>query len=109
MEYTIIITPTARKMLANIDKGPRDAIGRRIEDLKTEPSRRGKSLVGELHRLRSLTAARRYRIIYQVEEQIVTVHVEAMGIRRDGSREDIYALTEKLLRVGLVRRDREGE
>jgi mRNA interferase RelE/StbE len=44
----------------------------------------------------------RYRIIYRVERAIVTIIVVAAGIRKEGSREDIYRVAEKLLRLGLL-------
>ena len=103
MEYKILLTPTAREMLAGIDPGPRGAIARRIDELMIEPSQRGRPLGGTLKGYRSLRAAgQRYRIIYQVEDQIVTVLVVAIGIRREGDKRDIYELTQRLLRLGLV-------
>jgi len=44
----------------------------------------------------------RYWIIYRVERPIVTVVVVAAGIRKEGSREDIYRVAEKLIRLGLL-------
>jgi mRNA interferase RelE/StbE len=44
----------------------------------------------------------KYRIIYRIERGIVTVLVVALGKRQSRSREDIYELTRKLLRLGLI-------
>ena len=44
----------------------------------------------------------KYRVIYRVERGIVTVLVVALGRRRSKSKEDIYELTRKLLRLGLI-------
>jgi len=103
VEYKIVLTPKARELLAGIDRGPREVIARRIDELATDPAKRGRSLGGTLKGYRSLRAAgQRYRIIYQVEDQTVTVMVVAIGIRREGDKGDIYELTQRLLRLGLV-------
>jgi mRNA interferase RelE/StbE len=44
----------------------------------------------------------RYRILFRVERSIVTAVVVAAGIRKDGSREDIYRVAAKLIRLGLL-------
>jgi len=60
-------------------------------------------LTGELAGHRSLRAAgQRYRILYRVERNQVLVLVVAVGIRREGSRSDIYELARKLLRLRLA-------
>ena len=44
----------------------------------------------------------KYRIIYRVERGVVTVLVVALGKRQAKSKDDIYELTRKLLRLGLI-------
>jgi mRNA interferase RelE/StbE len=44
----------------------------------------------------------RYRIIYAINQTQVTVLVVALGIRKDGSKQDIYTLAKKLLSLGLL-------
>ena len=44
----------------------------------------------------------RYRIIYTIEQNQVAVAVVALGIRKDGSKQDVYTLAKKLLRLGLI-------
>jgi len=44
----------------------------------------------------------RYRIIYRVEEKKVLVLVVAMGMRKEGSKRDVYLLARKLLRLRLL-------
>ena len=44
----------------------------------------------------------RYRIIYQIRGNEVIVVIVAVGIRRDGAKDDIYTLTKKLLKLGLL-------
>lgn len=104
MTYEIFIAPTAQKMLAGItDRRIRQIIEDRIDALANEPDKQGKPLAGELQSYRSLRAAgQRYRIIYRVEREQVLVLVVVVGLRRAGSRGDIYALARKLLRLRLI-------
>ena len=104
MTYKIVITPMALKMMKDItDRRVRDLIVKRIDDLKEDPEKQGKPLLGELSGYRSLRAAgQRYRIIYQVVKNKVIVYIAAVGIRREGSASDIYSLAKKLIRLHLV-------
>ena len=104
MTWHIVITPTALKMLSSIsDRRVRDKIVAVIDRLAVEPEKQGKALVGELSGLRSIRAVgQRYRVVYQLVEQQVVVTVLAVGIRRDGSRDDIYQLAKKLIKLRLL-------
>jgi mRNA interferase RelE/StbE len=102
--HEIVITAAARRMLAEIsDHRVREKIRDTIDSLASDPERRGKPLGGDLKGYRSVRAVgQRYRIIYRVQRSILTVAVVAAGIRKEGSREDIYALTRRLLKLGLL-------
>lgn len=104
MTYQVVIVPTALKLLKAIsNRATRQRIMNRIAGLRKEPEKQGKPLTGDLAGFRSLRAAgQRYRIIYQIQKGKVTVIVVAVGIRKEGSKEDIYTLARKLLRLGLV-------
>ncbi len=104
MNYKIVIAPIALKLLRAVaDKRIRRLIAGRIDQLAVEPEKQGKALTGELMGYRSLRAAgQRYRIIYKVEKTKVTVFIVALGIRKEGSKADIYELARKLLRLGLL-------
>jgi mRNA interferase RelE/StbE len=104
MTYKIVISPTALKMLkAMSDRRVRDIIVKRIDELAEEPEKQGKPLIAELSGYRSLRAAgQRYRIIYRVENNRVTVYIVAVGIRKEGSSTDIYRLAKKLIRLRLA-------
>jgi mRNA interferase RelE/StbE len=79
-----------------------------INRLAEEPEKQGKAILEELAGFRSIRAvARHYPIIYTVKNEEIIVVVVAVGIRRDGARDDIYNLTKKLLRLGLLN-DYEG-
>jgi mRNA interferase RelE/StbE len=104
MTYKIVISPTALKMMKDItDRRIRDLIVKRIDDLKEDPEKQGKPLLGELSGYKSLRAAgQRYRIIYQVVKDKVLVNITAVGIRKEGSANDIYNLAKKLIRLRLI-------
>jgi len=102
--WRILLTPTAMQLLADIsDRRIREKIGVVIGRLVEEPGKQGKALLGELSGLRSIRAVgQRYRIIYQVRGDEIVVVIVAVGIRRDGARDDIYNLAKKLFRLGLL-------
>jgi mRNA interferase RelE/StbE len=102
--YRVVLTPTARSMLAGIkDRRIQEKIREKIDGLARDPDLQGKSLLGELTGLRSVRAsAQRYRIIYRVYQDRVEVLVLAIGLRREGDREDIYRLAQRLLRLKLL-------
>lgn len=85
------------------DRRVREKIRDRIDGLAEEPEKQGKPLTGELAGYRSLRAVgQRYRIIYRIEDGRVLVLVMALGIRKEGSGKDVYALARKLLRLRLL-------
>src|SRR6266704_1225457 len=104
MSWRINITPTAMRMLTGItDRRIREKIATVIDRLAEEPEKQGKAMLGELAGFRSIRAVgQRYRIIYTVKGEEIVVMVVAVGIRRDGARNDIYNLAKKLLRLGLL-------
>lgn len=104
MKYQIVIQPTALKMLSTIlDMRVRKKIAERIDALAENPEGQGKPLLGELSGYRSVRAVgQRYRIVYQVVRNKILVMVVALGIRREGAREDVYELAKKLLRFRLI-------
>lgn len=104
MSFRIALTPTAMKLLSEIsDKRIREKIGVVIDRLVEEPEKQGKALLGELAGFRSIRAVgQRYRVIYKVTSEEILVVIVAVGIRKDGAKNDIYNLAKKLFRVGLL-------
>jgi len=102
--WRILLTPTAVKLLSDIsDRRIREKIGAVINRLTDEPEKQGKALLGELSGFRSIRAVgQRYRIIYQLRGNDIVVVIVAVGIRRDGAKDDIYKLAKKLYRLGLL-------
>lgn len=101
MTYQIILVYVVLKMLAEIgDRRIQEKIRDCIDGLAKEPEKQGKPLTGDLSGYRSLRAVgQRYRIIYRVEQSKGLVLVVAVGIRKGGSKKDIYSLAQKLLRL----------
>ncbi len=104
MACQIEITPTALEALEAItDRRTRGAIMRRIDALAEEPEKLGKPLRGWLAGFLSTRAAgQRYRVVYRVEIERKRVLVYMVGIRKEGSRKDVYALAEHLVQRGLI-------
>lgn len=104
MGYKIVLTKHAKKMLTAIpDRRIREKIGCRIDGLSNDPEKQGKALTGDLAGYRSIrTTGQRYRILYRVERKEVVVLVVAIGIRKEGSRSDLYHLAAKLFRLKLL-------
>lgn len=104
MSFHIALTPTAMKLLSEIsDKRIREKIGTVIDRLVEDPEKQGKALLGELAGFRSIRAVgQRYRVIYKVTSEEILVVIVAVGIRKDGAKNDIYNLAKKLFRVGLL-------
>lgn len=102
--YKVIIQPTALKHLKGIrDHRIQGKIIEGINGLSEEPEKQGKPLTGDLSGYWSLRVVeQRYRVLYQIDQGKVTVFVVALGIRKDGSQKDVYALAKKLIRQKLI-------
>jgi mRNA interferase RelE/StbE len=71
--------------------------------LAQEPEKQGKPLRDELIGLRGLRAVgQRYRIIYEIDEPSGVVFIRLAWIRKEKSRNDVYELAKKLIRLRLV-------
>ena len=109
MKYEILLTETCLSLLERIsDKKLQRTILMRIEGLSEDPEKQGKMLTNELSGFRSIHAAGRYRVIYQIDSKTVIVYILAAGIRKEGDKKDIYKITKKLLKVGLLDIDKDS-
>ncbi|MDQ3706116.1 MAG: type II toxin-antitoxin system RelE/ParE family toxin [Chloroflexota bacterium] len=109
--WQIRLTKTAKQMLREItDRRIVKKIVETIDRLKYEPEKQGTPLVDDLIGYRKVRAVgQRYRVIYTIEEDVVTVFVVAVGLRKEGSKDDVYALAKKLLRRGLLEPTQEDQ
>lgn len=104
MIYQVRITARASSLVRAIsDRRIQEKLLERMTALSHEPELQGKPLGDDLKGYRSVRAlGQRYRIIYRVERMTVTVAVVAAGIRKEGDRDDIYALARRLLKLRLL-------
>ncbi len=104
MIFQVDILAPAQKMVLSIgDRRIQEKLLERMTALANDPELQGKPLGDDLAGYRSIRAVgQRYLIIYRVERAIVTVVIVAAGLRKQGSREDIYQVAQKLVRLGLL-------
>lgn len=104
-EFSIRWSAQARDMLLSIqDRRVREKIVKQVRLLEWEPEKQGKPLIGELSGYRSVRAVgQRYRIIFQIEKEKTIILVMALGIRKQGSKKDIYTLAKKLIALYFKR------
>jgi mRNA interferase RelE/StbE len=62
-------------------------MARKIDALKESPEKQGKALSGDLAGYRSLHAAGRYRVVYEVKVNQIMVIVVAAGMRKGGKKD----------------------
>jgi mRNA interferase RelE/StbE len=103
--WNVQLTTTAVETIRRIkDRRVQRSIGDRIRQLAIEPAAQGKPLVGPLSGFYRVKVLKRYRVLYTVEQETVTVYVVAAGIRKEGDKHDIYALAQRLIQQGLATR-----
>lgn len=102
--YEVFWTQTALEMLADIgDRRIRQQIFDTSKRLEADPEKQGKPLQEGLMGFRSLrVVGQRYRLVYSVVRDAGLVHIVAAGLRRGGSRDDVYELAQKIVRLGLA-------
>jgi len=98
--YAVELTEEALAMLEEIaDSRVKGKLLARIKKLAQDPEKQGKPLVDNLLGYRSIRAiGQRYRIIYEINNYTVRVLVVGIGIRKEGHRADVYAMTRKRIR-----------
>jgi mRNA interferase RelE/StbE len=106
--HEVLWTATALKLLEAVsDRRIQQQLFDTSKRLETDPEKQGKPLRAELLGFRSLrSVGQRYRLIYSIDSDARTVHVVAAGLRREGARDDIYALAQRLVRLGLAPKPR---
>jgi len=105
--WRVEFTETAETLLASIrDRRIQEQIIKRAERLAIDPEKQGKPLSGDLFGYYSVRAVReRYRILFQIQNDVILVSVVAVGIRKQGDKNDIYTLAQRLFRQGLLAPD----
>ena len=99
--YRIIVSPAAAKMIRGIrDRRAQRQVLDKIRGLANDPEDQGRALLDEFAGMRRVPAAGRYRIVYAVRRLRRVVAVLAVGMRREGSRDDVYRALARLIRRG---------
>jgi mRNA interferase RelE/StbE len=100
----VVWTETAVRMLSRVgDRRIQQQLFDVSKRLEVDPEKQGKPLREGLMGFRSLRAVgQRYRILYSLDTGGRIVHVVAAGLRRAGAGDDVYALAQKLVRLGLA-------
>lgn len=104
MKWKVMVMPVVLTRLANLKNNrAQKRLAVTIEDLVESPDLKGKPLHGSLKGFRSLrAAAKRYRVVYRVDEKKQTVSVVYVGKREQGSRDDVYELFKRLVKLHLL-------
>lgn len=97
--FDVILDAAAQADLDGIsDNRTYTAIENKLDELATEPDKRGKALLGSLSDYRVVRAAgQRYRIVYQVAALEGVVTVVVIGIRKEGDKRDAYRIARRRL------------
>lgn len=92
MKYRVEYSEDAERLIASIkDRRVKRKLLDRIDELDHDPLLQGEPLEDELKGYRSIRAVgQRYRVIYKVEADRVLVFVFWLGLRREGSPDDVY-------------------
>jgi mRNA interferase RelE/StbE len=114
IQWTATAVECLRKLPLKVRKGLLD----KADELKkSDPREASKPLVGPLANHYRIVYSR-YRAVYRVDEERdkagktvlrLTVIFVAAGIRKEQSREDVYRLAEKIVRLGVIDVDRGGD
>lgn len=95
--YRIEYSELARRQLEGIiSETDRNAVGRRIGEIRRAPFRT-RALKHGLEPYRRAKAAGRYRIFFTVDENNGVVHIAFIGIRMPGEVQDAYATFLRLM------------
>lgn len=105
--WRVVVMPEAKKHLAEIkDSRIQQGLKNALKRLESDADKRGKPLHEDLIGFRGLRAVgERYRIVFRVVESKHEAHVVAVGIRREGSPTDVYHVTSRLVRSGVIQRE----
>lgn len=104
MTYAISIGPKAVEQLKQLrDRRIVGLLASRVRGLREDAHLQGRPLADELTGLRSVRAVgQRYRIVFEVQCDAGRVTVLMFGIRREGDRQDVYRVAERLRRRGFI-------
>lgn len=105
MAWEVRLTETALRSLREIRKSRGAKAIRQvqglIERLSEQPRERGKPLKGALKGLYSIRSGR-FRVIYTIEDERLSVYEAAAGWRVNGDKKDVYAVVRRMVESGEI-------
>jgi mRNA-degrading endonuclease RelE of RelBE toxin-antitoxin system len=103
--FRVVITETGVETLGNItDRRIQLLLKEKIRGLAHVPELQGEPLHDDLAGYRALhVIGNRFRTIYRIENETVTVFVVAAGICKAGDKGDVYEVMRRYVRLGLIR------
>lgn len=103
-QWRVRLTPYVRGQMSLIsDRRIQAKLRNRLKRLEYEPDIQGKRLGRNLAGYLSVRVVeKQYRIIYRVVDEQVLVIVVVIGRRKEGDRDDVYAVANKLAEQGLL-------
>jgi mRNA interferase RelE/StbE len=81
--YTVRISPAADRELRKLDRPIQERIFARLDELQNEPRPKGVEKLAGSSEPRYRVRAGNYRIIYRVDDQVLTVLVLKVGDRKE--------------------------
>jgi mRNA interferase RelE/StbE len=102
--YSVVVTEPGLESLEQItDRRIQLALRDKIRGLAHTPELQGSPLGDDFAGYRSLhVIGNRYRIVYRIDNDIVTVFVVTVGIRKAGEKKDVYEVMRRYVRLGLI-------
>lgn len=102
--YRVVVTSSGLETLETItDQRIQRLLRDKIRGLAHVPEMQGEPLRDDFAGYRALhVIGNRYRIIYRIESDIVSVFVVAAGIRKAGDKSDIYEVMKRYVRLGFI-------
>ena len=103
--YRVVVTETGLEMLETVtDRRVQELLKVKIRGLANLPDLQGEPLRDDFAGYRALhVIGNRYRIIYRVDQDIVSVFVVAAGIRKAGDKNDVYEVMRRYVRLGFIK------
>jgi len=102
--YSVVVTePGLETLEAITDRRIQLALRDKIRGLAHLPELQGSPLGDDFAGYRSLhVIGNRDRVVYRIDQDVVTVFVVAVGIRKAGDKRDVYAVMRRYVRLGLI-------
>lgn len=79
--YSVVLTASARREIEDLERRDRERVTVAIGSLRDDPRPRGCEKLSALDRFRIRVGS--YRVVYTIDDAIVTVFVVKVGHRRD--------------------------